>query len=65
MPAVFQIVPIPFNDKDGTINSTMKIVRHRIASVHKDLIEYSYQADGSKTTNERNLAALQALFRLP
>jgi long-chain acyl-CoA synthetase len=64
MPAVFQIVPAPFSDKDGTVNSTMKIVRHRIAAVHKDLIEYSYQPEGSKTTNERNLAALRELFKL-
>ena len=31
LPAVFQIVPRPFGDEDGTVNSTMKIVRHRIA----------------------------------
>ncbi len=63
MPAVFQVVPVPFSDKDGTVNSTMKIVRHRIAAVHKDLIEYSYAPEGSKTTNERNLAALRELFK--
>jgi long-chain acyl-CoA synthetase len=64
MPAVYQIVPASFCDKDGTVNSTMKIVRHRIAAVHKDLIEYSYQAEGSKTSNERNLATLRRMFAL-
>jgi long-chain acyl-CoA synthetase len=63
-PAVFQIIPTPFNDKDGTVNSTMKIVRHRIAKVYGDLIEYSYTPEGSKTTNERNLAVLRELFKL-
>ena len=42
----------------------MKIVRHRIAKVYGELIEYSYTPDGSKTSNDRNLAALRQLFRL-
>jgi long-chain acyl-CoA synthetase len=63
-PAVFQIVTTPFNDKDGTVNSTMKIVRRRIAKVYGELIEYSYTPEGSTTLNDRNLAALRQLFRL-
>jgi long-chain acyl-CoA synthetase len=63
-PAVFQIIPTPFSDKDGTVNSTMKIVRHRIAKVYADIIEYSYTPEGSKTSNERNLAAVRELFKL-
>jgi long-chain acyl-CoA synthetase len=65
MPAVFQIVPAAFSDKDGTINSTMKIVRHRIATVYSDLIEYSYSPEGSKTVNDRNLTTLKVRFSLP
>ena len=64
MPAVFQIVPKPFSDEDGTVNSTMKIVRHRIAEVHSGLIEYSYTPEGSKTSNDRNLASLREMFGL-
>jgi long-chain acyl-CoA synthetase len=63
-PAVFQIIEEGFSDKDGTVNSTMKIVRHRIGAVHKDRIEYSYTPEGSKTMNERNLAALRRMFKL-
>ena len=62
MPAVFQIVPTPFSDKDGTVNSTLKFVRHRISAIYSGLIEYSYTPDGSKTTNDRNLATLRTLF---
>jgi long-chain acyl-CoA synthetase len=64
MPAVFQIVGTPFSDKDGTVNSTMKIVRHRVAAVYAGLIEYSYTPEGAKTNNARNLATLQRLFNL-
>jgi long-chain acyl-CoA synthetase len=64
-PTVFQIVPESFGDKDGTVNSTMKIVRHRIGEVHRDLMEYSYSKEGAMTDNPRNLAALRTLFKLP
>jgi long-chain acyl-CoA synthetase len=64
MPTVFQIVPAPFSDKDGTVNSTMKIVRHRIAEVYAELIDYSYTPEGCKTGNDHNLATLRKLFGL-
>jgi long-chain acyl-CoA synthetase len=63
-PSVFQIVAAGFGDKDGTMNSTGKIVRHRITEVHHDLLEYSYTKEGSRTDNPRNLEALRTLFKL-
>jgi long-chain acyl-CoA synthetase len=62
VPAVFQIVPRGFSENDGTVNSTMKIVRHRITEVHRDLIDYSYTSEGSQTNNKRNAEALSAMF---
>jgi long-chain acyl-CoA synthetase len=64
VPAVFQIVPEAFSEKNGTVNSSAKIVRHKIAQVHSDLIEYSYMKEGSKTENPRNGEVLKALFKL-
>jgi long-chain acyl-CoA synthetase len=63
-PAVFQIVPAAFNETDGTINSMLKLVRHRIVQVHGDLIEYSYTKEGSRTENARNLETLRTVFPL-
>jgi len=65
VPSVFQIVAEPFSEKNGTVNSTMKLVRHRIAEVHSDLIEYAYTKEGSIMENPRNLAVLVDLFSLP
>ena len=62
IPATFMIVPAQFSDKDGTINSTMKLVRHRVASLYGDLIEYAYTAEGSKPDNPRNLEAVRKLL---
>ena len=64
-PPVFQIVPEAFSEKDGTVNSTIKIVRHRIVGVHRGLIEYSYTREGSMTENPRDLEALRKQFKLP
>ena len=65
VPAVFQIVPEAFNEKNGTMNSMMKLVRHRIVDVHRDLVEYAYSKEGSRSDNPRNLEALRTLFKLP
>lgn len=64
IPATFQIVPAAFNEKDGTVNSTMKLVRYRVAQVYKDLLDYSYTKKGSTTTNDRNIQTLKELFKL-
>ncbi len=65
IPAAFHILGEAWSDRDGTVNSTMKIVRHRIATVHRERIEYAYTSEGSRTENPRNLETLRALFRLP
>jgi long-chain acyl-CoA synthetase len=65
VPSVFQFMPEPFSEKNGTVNSMMKLVRHKITEVHADLIEYAYTKEGSMTENPRNLAVLADLFKLP
>jgi long-chain acyl-CoA synthetase len=64
VPAAFHIVPEAFGDANGTVNSTMKIVRHKIVSVYRDLIDYAYTPEGSRTENPRNLETLRKLYKL-
>ncbi|MCE5256432.1 MAG: hypothetical protein LLF89_06245, partial [Spirochaetaceae bacterium] len=64
IPVTFQILPEPFNENDGTINSTLKLVRYRVEELYGELLEYSYTKEGSSTLNPRNLATLQSLFNL-
>lgn len=65
IPAAFHIMPETWSDRDGTVNSTMKIVRHRIVEVYRDRVDYAYTAEGSRTENPRNLETLRKLFSLP
>lgn len=62
IPATFMIVPAQFSDRDGTVNSTMKLVRHRVATLYRDLIEYAYTPEGGRPENERNLAAIAEML---
>lgn len=64
IPAAFQILPAAFGEKDGTVNSTMKIVRFKVSQVYKDRIDYSYTKEGSVTMNAQNIDTLKSLFKL-
>ncbi len=64
VPLTFQIIGGKFEEKDGTINSTMKLVRRKVEEKYGELIEYSYTDEGSTTFNPKNIATLKALFGL-
>jgi len=64
VPVTFQIVDRQFSEEDGTINSTMKLVRRKVESEYRYLIDYSYEHEGSTTVNPRNIATLKKLFNL-
>lgn len=64
IPKTFQIVGRQLGEHDGTINSTLKLVRRKVEELYGDLIEYSYTDEGSTTVNPRNIATLETLFGL-
>lgn len=53
-PRTFQVVPEPFSEEDEMINSTVKMVRHRIAAAFGELLEFMYTDDGSTVHDDRN-----------
>lgn len=61
-PATYGIVAEAFSEKNGTVNSTMKLVRHRVVAVYREDIEYLYTTEGSRTRNPRNRETLARLF---
>lgn len=58
-PATFQIVGEAFSEKNGLVNSTMKIVRYKVIDAYAELIEYIYSDDGNRCENPRNLAEIE------
>ena len=61
-PTVFEIIPKAFSEDDQLINSTMKLVRHKVVEFYADRIQAMYEDLDLK--NKRNLAAMKELFGL-
>jgi long-chain acyl-CoA synthetase len=62
LPSTFAILPEGFTEQNHMINSTLKMVRHRITEAHRETIEYLYCPEGCVVANPRNLAVLRSLF---
>jgi long-chain acyl-CoA synthetase len=61
-PTVFEIIPKAFSEDDQLVNSTMKLVRHKVVEFYADRIEAMYSDLNVK--NDRNLAAIRQIFGL-
>ncbi len=55
------IVDEAFTEQNGLVNSTMKIVRSKVEAHFKARLDYLYTAEGRRTDNPQNLAALEKI----
>jgi len=62
IPSNFQIVEEEFSEENQMINSTLKMVRHRITETYKDKLELMYGNEAQQKSKASNLAALESLF---
>ena len=62
LPAALVIVDEPFSEKNGLVNSTMKVVRNKVESHFKERIAFAYTAEGKQLLNEKNLESLSKLL---
>ena len=58
LPAAIAVIGEPFSEKNGLVNSTMKIVRGKVEKRYAERIEKLYEAGAKEIVNEDNLAAL-------
>jgi len=58
LPAAIAVLPEPFTEQNGLVNSTMKIVRGKVEKHYADRIDYAYTAEGKELINDKNLASL-------
>ncbi|MBO5779937.1 MAG: AMP-binding protein [Muribaculaceae bacterium] len=59
MPSCFAVLAEPFTEKNGMINSTMKMVRGKVEKAYADRIAYMYTSEGKQLLNPQNLDALK------
>jgi long-chain acyl-CoA synthetase len=57
-PSAFALVTEPFTEQNRMINSTLKMVRFRIAEAHAETLADLYTEAGRPATSARNQAAL-------
>lgn len=61
LPVAIGILNESFNEDNGMVNSTMKIVRGKITDRYKDLIDWLYTPVGKLITNERNIEEVEKM----
>ncbi|MCK9449511.1 MAG: AMP-binding protein [Bacteroidales bacterium] len=64
IPRIFVLASEPFTEQNLMINSTMKMVRHKVLEVYKKPLEAAYINNGSKNLHEHNQATIEKLFRI-
>lgn len=62
IPTAFAIIEEPFSEKNGMVNSTMKIVKHKVYERYAKEIEMLHTPDGKKPDSEHNLEILSGLL---
>lgn len=63
IPSAFALIEEPFSEKNGLINSTMKIVKHKVYERYAQEIEMLHTADGKRPDSESNLKVLERLLK--
>jgi long-chain acyl-CoA synthetase len=58
LPSTFGVLAEPFSEKNGMINSTMKMVRPKIEKHYKERIASLYEAEGKNILNKQNMEAI-------
>ena len=58
LPSTFAILPEPFTEQNGMVNSTMKIVRGKVEKAYAERIDHMYTPEGKNIFNEMNMKSL-------
>jgi long-chain acyl-CoA synthetase len=61
LPVALGLLDEGFNEENGLMNSTMKIVRGKIMDRYKELIDYLYTPDAKDINNERNIEEIEKM----
>ena len=62
IPSAFAVIEEPFSEKNGMVNSTMKIVKHKVYENYADRIAELHTAEGKKPDSDNNLNVLKRLL---
>ncbi|MBP5566130.1 MAG: AMP-binding protein [Bacteroidales bacterium] len=58
LPTAIAVLPEPFTEQNGLVNSTSKIVRGKVEKFYADRIDYAYTPEGKQLLNEKNIESI-------
>ncbi len=58
LPAAVAVLPEPFTEQNGLVNSTMKVIRGKVEERYADRITALYEPNGKEIDNQANREAL-------
>lgn len=61
LPVAIAILEESFDEENGLMNSSMKIVRGKVMTKYQNLIDYLYEIDAKDIANERNIAEVEKM----
>lgn len=59
LPAAFAVLPAPFTEQNGMVNSTMKIVRGKVEAAYMDVLDNLYGTSGKDIFSDYNIRSLE------
>lgn len=62
IPSTFQLLTEPFTVENRMVNSSAKMVRHKVVENYQDRLDYMYTDEGSTYDNPKNHEAVKTLF---
>jgi long-chain acyl-CoA synthetase len=62
LPSAFAIISDGFNESNGMLNSTLKLVRGKVEKGHKSTLDFLYSPEGKKVVNELNIREIEKTF---
>lgn len=62
-PRVFYIAPEPFTEENKMVNSTLKMVRHKITEAYQNEIESIYDTDAKDKVNKLNIESIKKVIQ--
>ena len=62
IPSGLAFIEEHFSEKNGMVNSTMKIVKHVVYETYQDRLNELYTAEGKKATSQSNLKVIENLL---
>jgi long-chain acyl-CoA synthetase len=64
IPSNFQIIEEEFSEANAMINSTLKMVRHKITATYQERLELMYGQNSTTTALDKNIEVLEQMFNL-